>query len=312
MKTHSTAIVFPGQGSQRPGMGQEFFERFEESAQAYEEASQVLGYDVGEMCFGDDSRLNLTEFAQPCIVTTEIAMLRALENQFDLQAEFFGGHSLGEYTALVAAGVMTLESAVKIVQARGRFMQAACPVGMGAMAAIIGKDIDSGLLSRALGDLPVDLANINSPDQVVISGRAESMEEAQRNIEAALNGKAPRFALLNVSAPFHSRFMRGIEQDFRRVLEQEWEKIRPEGAARVACNYSGGFHESETQAIVDGLVAQLSHPVRWTQNMALLANAADEIVELGPNRPLRGFFKAMGVKCQSITGLAAAHRQFSD
>ncbi|MBI9074820.1 MAG: ACP S-malonyltransferase [Desulfatibacillum sp.] len=311
MKKAITAIVFPGQGSQRPGMGKDFFEQCEESAMVYDEASQALGWDVAELCFGDDEKLNLTEFAQPCIVTTEIAMLRALKSEFDLSPDFWGGHSLGEYTALVGAEVLPLSAAVKIVQARGRLMQAACPVGMGAMAAIIGKDLDAKVLAHAMGDLPVDLANINSPDQVVISGQAKFMDQAQKRIEDALNGGAPRFVPLNVSAPFHSRFMKGIEKSFRQVLEQEAGEIRAEGAARVACNYTGGFHIPEASAILDALVAQLSNPVQWTQNMGLLAKAVDDIVELGANRPLRGFFKAMGVECQSITGLAAAHKRFA-
>lgn len=310
MKTQTTAIVFPGQGSQRPGMGKDFFDQCRESARVYEEASDALGWSTADMCFGEDDRLNLTEFAQPCIVTTEIAMLRALEAEFGLTAQFWGGHSLGEYTALTAAGVLPLASAVKIVQARGRLMQDACPVGMGAMAAVIGKGLDVQLLSETLNGLPVDLANINSPDQVVISGRADSMEQARQDIEAAFNGAAPRFVPLNVSAPFHSRFMKSIEQSFRQVLEQEAGDFKPEGAAGAACNYTGVFHTPKGSAIIDSLVSQLSNPVRWTDNMDLLAQAADEIVELGPNRPLRAFFKAMGAACQSITGMTAAKKVF--
>jgi malonyl CoA-acyl carrier protein transacylase len=132
------AIVFPGQGSQRPGMGKDFHERFAVAREVYAEASAAAGLDLEALCFGEDERLGLTEFTQPAILTTEIAMLRALEAEFGVEGELFAGHSLGEYTALVAAGVLALADAVRLVRKRGALMQQAVPAGEGAMIAVIG------------------------------------------------------------------------------------------------------------------------------------------------------------------------------
>src|SRR5450759_1805737 len=173
-KTKSIAVVFPGQGSQKPGMGKEFYEQIPVCKETYEEASDTLGWDVSSLCFGDDERLNLTEYTQPCIVTTEIAMLRGLSKRYGFASEYFGGHSLGEFTALVAAGVMPLAETLKIVQARGKLMQEAVPVGVGGMAAVISEGIDIAVLRNLMEDLPVDIANINSEHQVVISGQASA------------------------------------------------------------------------------------------------------------------------------------------
>jgi len=132
-----TVAVFPGQGSQRPGMGKDFYEAMPVSRRTFEEASDALGWDVAALCFGDDARLNLTEYTQPCIVTTEVAMLRGLAEKFGFRADCFGGHSLGEFTALTAAGVMPFADTVQIVRMRGRLMQDAVPVGVVSMAAVI-------------------------------------------------------------------------------------------------------------------------------------------------------------------------------
>ena len=180
--TKNIAVVFPGQGSQRPGMGKDFYEQIPVCRETYEEAADALGWDVSKMCFGEDERLNLTEYTQPCIVTTEIAMLRGLSKRYGFASEYFGGHSLGEFTALVAAGVMPLAETLKIVQTRGKLMQEAVPVGVGGMAAVISEDIDIEMLTKIMDGLNADVANINSTNQVVISGELPAIDETEKRI----------------------------------------------------------------------------------------------------------------------------------
>jgi len=172
------------------------------------------------MCFGEDERLNLTEYTQPCIVTTEIAMLKGLSENYGFAADYFGGHSLGEFTALVAAGVMPLADTVKIVQMRGRLMQEAVPVGVGGMAAVISENIDIDMLKKLMDGLNAGVANINSTNQVVISGELTAIDEMEKRLgENFPAGKSFRFIRLNVSAPFHSRLMKTIEVRFADILE---------------------------------------------------------------------------------------------
>jgi len=312
MNADKIAVVFPGQGSQRPGMGKDFYDEIAVCRRTYEEAADALGWDVAAMCFGEDERLNLTEFTQPCIVTTEIAMLRGLQQRYGFCPSFFGGHSLGEFSALVAAGVFQLPETVKIVQARGRLMQEAVPVGVGGMAAVISEAIDINKLRQLIFDLPVDVANINSANQVVISGRLSALPEAEKRLtEAMAGGKPFRFVQLNVSAPFHSRFMQPIEDLFSKVLFEKATTVQVEHAPHVTSNYTGGFHEASAVQIRENLVRQLSNTVKWCDNMRALADKASSIFEVGPGRPLRDFFKTIGISCTSITGLSAAQKAFA-
>jgi [acyl-carrier-protein] S-malonyltransferase len=313
MSEQITALVFPGQGSQRPGMGKDFFDGIFPSRQTFEEASEVLGWDVAALCFGDDERLNLTAFTQPCILTTEIAMLRAMEARYGFSPSRFGGHSLGEFTALVAAGALPFPEALRIVQRRGQLMQEAVPPGEGAMAAVISEDLNPETLRESLINLPLDVANINSANQVVISGAASAMPEAEKRLAETLGKEKPlRFVALNVSAPFHSRFMRVIEKAFAETLAALGPGLDPERATAVTSNFTGGFHTGQRAAIIGSLVSQLSHTVRWTDNMRALAEVAGSIYEAGPGRPLRDFFKTLGVSCNSVTTLQSAERLFGD
>ena len=306
------AVAFPGQGSQRPGMGRDFYENISASRRVYEEASDALGWDVAALCFGDDEKLDLTEYTQPCIVTTEIAMLRGLCERYGFSPSLFGGHSLGELTALIAAGVVSLSVALKIVQTRGRLMQSVMPVGLGGMAAVISPEINLAVIRTALSPLPMDVANVNSGSQVVISGASRALPEAQRCLlDAITNGQPLRFVPLNVSAPFHSRFMRPVEEPFEEILRSVRGHVNSEKAKKVTSNYTGGFHSGSAEDIVSNLVAQVSNTVLWMDNMKHLASRADVIYEIGPNRPLRDFFKTMGVACQSITTLSSAERHFN-
>lgn len=315
MKENTIAAVFPGQGSQRPGMGKDFYDNIDVSRETYEEASDALGWDVSAMCFGNDERLNLTEYAQPCIVATEIAMLRGIRELYGFEAQYFGGHSLGEYTGLVAANAIPFSEALKAVQTRGRLMQEATPPGSGGMAAVIGVDLDIEKIRESLDDLSIDVANINSSNQVVISGEAKTIEAAEKRLVLALGADGIkdmfRFVPLNVSAPFHSRFMVTMKDAFREVLNSIALKLNPANAIRVTSNYSGAFHCANAAGIIDALVAQISNSVNWRDNMKALAEKSRTIYEIGPNRPLKKFFESIEVPCQSITTFSSARRAFA-
>ena len=291
MTKSPSAVVFPGQGTQRHGMGADFFNNITKSRQTYEEASDTLGWDVATLCFGDDGKIHLTEYAQPCILSTEIAMFRGLQYLYNFSPSFFGGHSLGEYTALVAAGAMPFSEALTAVHIRGKLMQQAVPAGTGAMAAVIGDDLNPELIRRNLYGLPVDVANINSADQIVISGQADSMQAAEKRIQQNSDtNQSMRFVPLNVSAPFHSRFMNTIRDKFEEVLTAISAKLNPTNADRVTSNVTGGFHAADTAKIIEKLVIQISSSVNWRANMQALAEKTELIYEIGPNRPLRNFF----------------------
>lgn len=309
MEKENLAVVFPGQGSQRAGMGKDFYDSIPVSRETYEEVSHAVGWDIAAMCFEEDERLNLTEFTQPCILTTEIAMLRGLQTLFGFSPALFGGHSLGEFTALVAAGVLPLSDAARIVQIRGRLMQEAVPVGMGAMAAIIYENVDVDLVQRILRDLPLDLANINSANQVVISGKAEAVSEAESKLTAILAKEKPfRFVPLNVSAPFHSRFMDSIVEPFKKALLSMNEGWDTKKATAVTSNFTGRFHSGHAEDVATNLIFQLNHAVKWVDNMKNLASRANKIYEVGPGRPLRDFFRTIDIFCSSVTTLSSAER----
>ena len=301
-----TTVVFPGQGSQRPGMGRDFDGRFDASRRVYDEASEALALDMRRLCFAPDSRLALTEYVQPAILATEIAMLRGLAEAFGMTAQRFGGHSLGEYTGLVAAGVIPLGDAVRIVRERGRLMQEAVPVGRGRMVAVIGQSLDGSVIERALEGLTVTVANDNSPDQVVLSGLGDDVRAAERRLAEGAAGAFLRLVPLDVSAPFHSPLMAPIEPAFAAVLASaRWDTTN---APRVTSNLTGGFHDRDLAALRQRLVRQISGTVRWRNNMLALTDRPTRVLEIGPGRPLRGFFKAIGVSVESITDIRSAER----
>jgi [acyl-carrier-protein] S-malonyltransferase len=304
-------FVFPGQGSQRAGMGRDFHDRFPSSRRAYEEASDSAGFDVAAVCFGDDARLGLTEYSQCAILTTEIAMLRGLGEEWGLEAGRFAGHSLGENTALVAAGVIPLASAAHIVRERGRLMQQAVPVGEGAMIALLGERVEHDAVASVIGDLRVSIANDNSDAQIVLSGPVADVRRAAERVVAQASTGAARSVELDVSAPFHSWMMAVIEDEFASVLADAsgcWDVSR---ADRVTSNLTGAFHTAEERLVRERLVGQLSGTVRWRANMLALTSSASAILEVGPSRPLRAFFRSIDVDVTSIVDLRSAERAFA-
>ncbi|MCY1022595.1 PfaD family polyunsaturated fatty acid/polyketide biosynthesis protein [Pyxidicoccus sp. MSG2] len=302
------AVVFPGQGSQRPGMGADFYKQWPIARRTFEEACDAVGENLVQLCFEKDPRLHLTEFTQPCILTMEIAAWRAVVEAFGFQATVFGGHSLGEYTALVAAGALPFADAVRIVRKRGALMQQAVPQGRGAMAALLTDDIEkSGALriARAAG---AEVANHNSLAQVVISGTAESIDRAKRELAEAL--PTLNFIQLQVSAPFHSSLMRSIEVEFRAYLESFARGFRPELATRVTSNFTGDFYEA--RSLTENLVQQIAGSVRWLDNMRAMGARAKRIYEIGPGAPLAKFFQTLGRSVTPMTKVADAEAALRD
>ncbi len=301
-----TALVYPGQGSQKPGMAKDFYDQFPAAKQAFEEASEAIGMDMMALCFEEDPRLNLTEFTQPAIVTAETAMTRVLMKEYGLTAQIFAGHSLGEYAALVAADVMNLSDAVKIVRKRGALMQAAVPAGVGSMAAVILENIESCDYRSIVKECGAEVANFNSMDQVVISGRTEAVTAASEKISEVFKDKGVNVVPLEVSAPFHSSLMSVIEPEFKDFLKQFSGGFRTENASKVVSNFTSQFHSAET--LIDNLTSQISGSVRWIENMKLIASSSDRIFEVGPNRPLGKFFKSVGTEIVSIINLKSAEK----
>ena len=296
-------------------MAQDFHDAHEISKKTFEEAAEACGEDLAAICFADeDPRLNLTEFTQPCILTAEIAMYRVLTEQHGFAPVLFAGHSLGEYTALVAAGAMPFADAVRIVRKRGALMQAAVPEGVGAMAAAIFPDIENTKARDIIKDSGAELANLNSSNQLVLSGKKEPVHAAVKALQDEFGvydedtEEGIDMRILEVSAPFHSSLMKEIEPEFREYLGQFQAGFAPEKAAAVISNFTGALHEPG--ALVDNLVNQISGAVRWTDNMRVIAEGAQKIYEVGPNRPLGRFLQTIGRDATSIINLRSLKKAF--
>lgn len=315
--TSGYGVMFPGQGSQRPGMGKDFAEHFPEARRVFAQANEALGFDITAICHTEDERQNLTEFTQPAILTTEIAMLTALRHCYDLVPVAFAGHSLGEYSGLVAADAIPFDVAIKLVHLRGRLMQDAVPAGVGGMVALaLPSDGEWDLPVQRIRELSqhhgVGIANENSPKQMVLSGEKTGLERATTAIIAdygqSPNGVAIRPTWLSVSAPFHSQCMQVIETEFRAALEAQRHHFKPQQASKVTSNLSGEFYQGSLEDLIDGLTRQISHPVRWVDNMRALRDRASPLIEVGPNRPLRKFFKVLGTSVAAIIDVRSAKR----
>jgi [acyl-carrier-protein] S-malonyltransferase len=280
-------FLFPGQGSQAVGMGKDLAEKYAIARQTFEEADEALGYKLSQLCFdGPEEQLRLTEITQPAILTASIAALRVLEGQIS-RPSFVAGHSLGEYSAHVASGTMNFADAVRTVRNRGKYMQEAVPVGVGAMAAILGMELEkvAAVCKDAAQGEVCSPANINSPEQIVISGNTAAVE---RGAKLADERGAKRAKLLQVSAPFHCSLMKPaqdrLEADLNLLKMQK--PVYP-----VACNVEASLVRDDRRAR-DTLVAQVTGSVKWDQSMRLLIReGVQTFVEIGPGKVLCGLIR---------------------
>ncbi len=282
-----TAFIFPGQGSQYVGMGKELFENFSVAKRVFEEADDTLHFSVSSLCFkGPEDVLKLTENTQPAILTTSIGALRVLEAEKGMTPQFTAGHSLGEYSALVASGALSFPDAVKTVRLRGKFMQEAVPVGEGAMAAVLGMEreqIEEICEACSSGEVLAP-ANFNCPGQIVIAGHSKAVERAIERIKQG--GK--KAVLLPVSAPFHSPLMKPAGERLEKALEQI--SVR-DLKIPVVTNVEAEVNHSKDR--VKGLlVAQVSSPVRWEESMRkMIEKGVEQVLEIGPGKVLSGLMK---------------------
>jgi [acyl-carrier-protein] S-malonyltransferase len=297
------AFLFPGQGSQYCGMGRDLTEAFAESQQVFDEANAALGFSMSDMCYTASlEELKQTENTQPSILTVSVAAYRALERR-GVKPDFVAGHSLGEYSGLVAAGGLDFSSAVRLVRARGRYMQEAVPAGEGAMAAILGLPPAevSEICKKAADNEVVSPANLNSPEQTVISGNAAAVKRA---VEIASQSGAKRAVILPVSAPFHCALMAPAQKRLERDLR--------------AVNFAGLkiplITNVDAEAITTGdeareaLIRQVTAPVRWLDSVhEMIESGVTIFVEVGPGKVLSGLMRQIdrSVRCLNVEDAAS-------
>lgn len=281
------AFLFPGQGSQAVGMGKDLADKYSLARHTFEEADTALGYKLSQLCFeGPEEQLRLTENTQPAILTVSVAALRVLAEK-GLRPSFVAGHSLGEYSAHVAAGTLAFDDAILAVRNRGRYMQEAVPVGTGAMAAIIGLDMEkvAGLCRSAAQGEICELANINSPEQIVISGRTAAIERA---VKLAEEHGAKKAMPLPVSAPFHCSLMKPAQD---RLAANLASLAFHDPVIPVVCNVDAALVTTGERSR-DALVRQVTGSVKWYQSVRLLIEqGVSTFVEVGPGKVLWGLMR---------------------
>lgn len=303
------AFLFPGQGSQEVGMGKEFYEQEAAARQVFAEADEVLGYKLSQLCFeGPEEELRLTFNTQPALFTTSAAILSVIREKMGVTPDFVAGHSLGEYTAFYAAGALSFAKGVELVRKRGSYMEEAVPAGLGAMSAVLGMD------RQALADVcaavsaegkVVELANLNCPGQIVISGSKEGAEEAGIRAKAA---GAKRVIPLTVSGPFHSSLMKPAADKMAAEL-RSYEGFN-DPSIPVIANVTAKPITTK-QDMVDVLIQQVASPVLWEDSIqALVAAGVDTFIEIGSGSVLSGLVKKIdrNVSTRSISSLAALNQ----
>jgi [acyl-carrier-protein] S-malonyltransferase len=281
------AFLFPGQASQYPGMGKELAEKYPAARSVFDEADKALGFSLSELCFnGSEEALKLTANTQPAILTVSVAAYRVLAEK-GVRPDFVAGHSLGEYSALTAAGALEFSDAVRLVRHRGEYMQTAVPEGVGAMAAILGLAPAqvTELCRKAADGQVVSPANLNSPEQTVISGNAEAVKRA---VEMASAGGAKRAVMLPVSAPFHSALMAPAAERLQQDLKAtKFQTLR----VPLVTNADAEIISSGDEAR-ESLVRQVTLPVRWEESVReLVEQGVNTFVEVGPGRVLTGLLR---------------------
>lgn len=298
------SVVFTGQGSQKVGMAQDFVAQYPESRKLFEDASEKIGINLIEICSVEDGRLDQTEYSQPALLTAEIAIYEVAKNNLEAAPQIFAGHSLGEYSAMVAAGVIPFLDAVQIVRKRGLLMQNAVTDGGAGMAALILDNIESIDYRSCVIDSGAEIANFNSPAQVVISGKKSTVSEACERL-AKLSPEM-RIVQLNVSTAFHSSLMKKIEPEFREYLCSFASGMKLENASKVLSNFTGSFHTPEN--VIDNLVQQISGSVRWTENMEVLKPLCSEVIEFGPARVLSKLCSTLGIEAKTVSDIRSMQK----
>jgi [acyl-carrier-protein] S-malonyltransferase len=306
MNGNRIAFIFPGQGSQVVGMGKDLAEKYPIARQTFEEADDALGYKISKLCFeGPEEQLRMTEVTQPAILTVSVAALRVLEGRIP-KPSFVAGHSMGEYTAHLASGTISFADAVRTLRNRGQYMQEAVPVGVGAMAAILGMDLEkvSAVCEEAAQGEVCSPANINSPEQIVISGNTAAVE---RGAKLAGERGAKRAKLLPVSAPFHCALMKPaqdrLEEDLNQLKMQK--PVYP-----VICNLEATQVSDELRARRT-LAGQVTGSVKWEQSMRLLLNeGVKRFIEIGPGKVLCGLMRQIdrSATCLNVSDEASLVR----
>jgi [acyl-carrier-protein] S-malonyltransferase len=283
----SIAFLFPGQGSQAVGMGKELADNYPVARRTFEEADEALGYKLSQLCFeGPEDKLKLTEITQPAILTASVAAWRVLQEK-GLKPDYVAGHSLGEYSAHVAAGTLTFDDAVRTVRNRGKYMQEAVPVGVGAMAAILGMTLDkvSEIAKSAAQGEVCEAANINSPEQIVISGNSGAVERA---IKLAIEGGAKKAVSLPVSAPFHCALMQPAQDRLAADLSA---LSFQNPSCPVVCNVDAAV-VTFAEASRNALIRQVTGAVKWEPSVRLLIDkGASLFIEVGPGKVLWGLMR---------------------
>jgi len=301
-------LLFPGQGSQQPGMGRFLFDNFKAAKETFEEASEALGENLKKLCFeGSEADLALTENTQPALLLVSTVTQKVLKSEYHLKVSAAAGHSIGEYAALVAANVIDFAPAMRAVRTRGQAMQSAVPVGQGGMIATLGLEPDQAkflceYVVKTSGFGPLSPANFNSPGQIVLSGSMKAIEWLKTNFKPEIFPELPKRAKLiplNVSAPFHCEMMLPAEQKMRDVL-MAMDFRTPE--FKIVQNYTAGFEITPSQ-IRENLIRQVSAPVRWTESMELLkANNMTKCVECGVGKVVAGLLKKIDSEAFTVFG----------
>jgi [acyl-carrier-protein] S-malonyltransferase len=298
------AYIFPGQGSQIVGMGKDLFDNFPAARSVFEEADKTLGFSLSKMCFeGTTEELAFTANTQPAILTSSIAAFRVMAESGFPKPDFVAGHSLGEYSALVAANAITFSDAIKTVRQRGTFMQEAVPVGVGAMAAILGSDLATiEMVCREVANGEIcSPANINSPSQIVIAGNSGAIDRA---CEMLKERGAKRAIKLNVSAPFHCALMLPAQEKLSLVVSGLHFNAFD---CPIVENVSGKINSDENR-IAEALTNQVSSPVRWVETIQnLIELGVDTFVEVGTGKVLSGLVKQISkdVRCLNVEDSAS-------
>ncbi|SMO46491.1 ACP S-malonyltransferase [Melghirimyces algeriensis] len=294
-----TAFLFPGQGSQAVGMGRLAFNESTRARECFQQADEILGFPLSRLCFeGPEDELRLTANAQPAILTASIALYRMMEDQI-VEPDFVAGHSLGEYSALVAAGALSFEEALKTVRQRGMLMEEAVPAGRGAMSAVLG--LDRGMVDQICHEISnehgvVQPANYNCPGQLVISGEKKAVDTAGERMKEA---GARRVIPLSVSGPFHSSLMKPAADRMKEVLEQ---LAIQDAKIPVIVNVSAR-QQTKSGSIRHALIQQVASPVLWEDSIRrMLDEGVDTFVEIGPGNVLTGLVRKIqrGVRAVSV------------